>query len=54
MDMSTTLAKHSHPKIIYIVQEWPLTESGKISMQTLVQWIENSDDRLDPLQGDGQ
>ena len=52
--LSMTLAKHAHPKIIYVAQEWPLTESGKISIQTLARWIEASDDRLRILQGDGQ
>lgn len=54
MCLSATLAKHAHPKIIYAAQEWPLTESGKISMQTLARWIEASDERLHLLQGDGQ
>ncbi len=52
--LSMTLAKHAHPQIIYVAQEWPLTESGKILMQTLARWIEASDDRLHLLQGDGQ
>jgi long-chain acyl-CoA synthetase len=43
------LPRYKVPRAFFAVEDWPLTQSGKIARGTLKNWIESSDIRLKPL-----
>ncbi len=40
------LAVYAIPKVFYYIQSWPMTESGKISKKTLMDWVSTKNDQL--------
>ncbi|MEP2979847.1 MAG: AMP-binding protein [Lentilitoribacter sp.] len=43
------LAVYAIPKLFYYVQDWPMTESGKISKKILMDWVSTNNDQLQRL-----
>lgn len=49
----TLLPRYKIPRQFFIVETWPLTQSGKIARKELEDWITNGSERLIPLSAPG-